>query len=142
MRPLSRRSFLALSVALPVAAAAGPAPPLASKVKPFLIGRCINIEPVLIDPAALVFKVNEGAVAEITAVRGHGIGFGATRDYPTLAELGSAPLDVDEYATCLTEGAFRMGSRAEFPIQCDAATDPTDTCGLYAIEPQPETEGA
>lgn len=43
------------------------------KLRPMLFGECHNIEPILIDPTTLRYKINDGAIERIIEVRDEGV---------------------------------------------------------------------
>lgn len=131
MRALSRRSLFALPLAVPAIIAAKP-PPVAPAIKPFLAGRVLNITPPLIDPANLIFAVNDGPVAEISAVRDGGVPLFFDGDYPAGIWLRPPP---GSYATCLADGRIMLGAPTVFALGVDAATDvepPRSLIGFYS----------
>lgn len=95
---------------------------LAGRPKPLLLGRCINVEPVLINAVDSVYQVSAyGPINQITALYERASLFPARlADYPTYAALVAASIPAGQWATCLAEGMFRLGAPAFGLITADA----------------------
>lgn len=117
---LRRRALLALPVALPVAAVAAKveakpthvvAEELHQQIKPFVVGRVFNVEPVPVARRWCTFFVHDGRVDEVSAVRDGGVEFYHFGDYASFEELDryAVGLPRGSYATCLAEGLIRLG---------------------------------
>ena len=93
--------------------------------KPWLFGRCLNIEPVPIDLIDNVFQLSAyGPVAAIEAVYERGASFGASQgDFASYAALVAANIAEGQWGTCLAEGLFRLGAPAAGVITTDAIGD-------------------
>ena len=78
--------------------------------KPITLGICRNIEPVLVDPAFLVYQVHDGAV-ESVVVRDNGI-------------------EITPSNTDLQNGKFTLGSPAAGKITCDVVEQHKTAAGM------------
>lgn len=101
------------------------APELKGRPKPWLFGRAVNVEPVLIDAVDSVYQVSAyGPVAAITGCFERGTSFGAAAaDYATYAALVGAAIQPGQWATCLAQGMVRLGAPATGVITLDADGD-------------------
>lgn len=97
------------------------------RVKPWVFGRALNVEPVFIDQIDNVFQVSGyGPVQAISAVYERGASFGASQgNYANLAALIAAPLQGGQWATCHAQGLFRLGGPPAGVITCDVDGDNT-----------------
>lgn len=89
---------------------------LANKSKPLAYGVLKNIEPVLLDAAALVFQVHDGAVQSIDAVRDKGIALTFGGD---VADITVASVSAGQYKTQLSGGYFKLGSTPAGTVTAD-----------------------
>ena len=82
------------------------------KVKPFLLGRCFNVEPVLINAVDNVLQFSGyGAIQAVTTLYERGSAFGASSgNYATYAALVAATIAPGQWATCLAQGMVRLGA--------------------------------
>lgn len=87
---------------------------LANSVKPLAIGRCLNVEPVLINVNDSVYQFSGyGPIESVDALFERGADFGApTADYADYASLVAASIAPGTWATCLVEGMVRLGAPA------------------------------
>lgn len=104
---------------------------LAGKPKPLCFGQIYNAPAVLVDPVQLLFQVHDGPVQAIGPVRDMGLPLGLAQDYPDAAALLAASYP-GQYATCLAEGLFRLGSPPVGRVTCDVQGDSQDG---YAATP-------
>lgn len=87
---------------------------LVNKRKPLGFGSPHEISAPLVDPALLIYQVNDGSVAAITAVYDRGVSLAFVRDYATYALMAAANLSLDDgYVTCIAEGFFRLTDAAQ-----------------------------
>jgi hypothetical protein len=85
---------------------------LKDKVKPFLLGRKFNVEPVLINAVDNVLQFSGyGEIQAVTALFERGSAFGASSgNYATYAALVAATIAPGHWATCLAQGMVRLGA--------------------------------
>lgn len=95
------------------------------RVKPWVFGRALNVEPVLIDAIDNVYQVSAyGPIHAINAVYERGASFGpAEGDYANYDALVAADISEGEWATCLAQGLFRLGAPQAGVITCDVDGD-------------------
>lgn len=129
---LTRRSLLTLAAAAPIAAAVK-APALASAPRPFVVGHVCNVEPVLVDPANLVYQLHAGVLEAIGAVRDGGVPLRFFGDYPDPEWLrdGAQGIPPGSYATCLAEGRIMLGAVPAFRLTADASAEAGAAFGMY-----------
>lgn len=98
---------------------------LKDKVKPFLLGRCFNVEPVLINSVDNVFQFSGyGAIQAINVLYERGSDFGPSMgNYTTYANLVAATIPPGQWATCLAQGMVRLGAPAYGVITADVDGD-------------------
>jgi hypothetical protein len=98
---------------------------LKNKPKPLCIGRCRNLEPVLINVVDNIYQFHAyGPVNAVTQLyeRG-GIKDGFAADYATYAALQAATLPNAGWATCLAQGMIRLGAPSYGVITADIDGD-------------------
>lgn len=85
---------------------------LKNLAKPFLAGRCRNVEPILVDPVNSVFQFHGyGPISAVNAIYERGSLFPASvGNYASYATLVAATITPGKYATCLAEGMIRLGA--------------------------------
>lgn len=85
---------------------------LKDKPKPWLLGRCFNVPPILIDATNSVFQFSAyGAISAVTKLYERGSDFGASiGDYANYAALVAAAIPEGRWATCLAAGMVRLGA--------------------------------
>lgn len=97
--------------------------------RPYAAGRVRNITPVLVSSSDLLYQVNDGQVNAIDAVRDRGVGLTNAGDYGSVDLLLAATTGVGndiepgEFATCLTEGFFRLGGQPDGLVTGDVRGD-------------------
>lgn len=96
---------------------------LAGKKKPRAFGSLLNVTPVLLIAAELVYQLNNGPISAISAIYDTGATLTATSDYATPTLLRAAALVPGQYATCLASGLFRLGGAAFGQVTCDLSGD-------------------
>lgn len=102
------------------------------KRKQRVFGACYNVSAPLVIPTALAYQVNDGRIEAIDAVYIRGVAQVFDADYATVALMNAASLSVGEYATCLTEGWFRIavaGGSEIGQVTCDVQGDKVG--GIY-----------
>lgn len=111
---------------------------LTGKPKPLLYGECYNVSATLIDPTNLIYQVHDGAIESILAVYDSGLalsldtGVGTGGDVADYATLAAASVTASEYATCISEGLFKLGSSPAGQITADVEGDKTG--GTYVSD--------
>ena len=95
---------------------------LAGTPKPLAMGEVYNIEPVLIDPALLVYQVHDGPVESITVYEG-GLAVTAEGD---VSDLYSGTTTAGQFRTDLERGLFQLGSSPTQRITADVEGDKPD----------------
>jgi hypothetical protein len=85
---------------------------LKGQVKPWLLGRCSNVEPVLIDADFNVYQFSGyGQIEAVNVLYERGSPFGAsTGNHASYAALVAASIPNGSWATCLAEGLIRLGA--------------------------------
>lgn len=98
---------------------------LKGKPKPFLLGRCSNVEPVLIDAVNNVYQVHGyGTIEAVTKLYERGSEFpAATGDHADYAALVAATIANGAWATCKASGLIRLGAPAYGVITADVDGD-------------------
>ncbi|CDO34040.1 hypothetical protein [Novosphingobium sp. KN65.2] len=98
---------------------------LKGRVKPWVLGRAANIEPVLIDTTNYVYQVSAyGPIDDVTALYERGSSFGASSgDYADYDALVAASLPEGAWATSLAYGLIRLGAPAYGLITADVDGD-------------------
>lgn len=98
---------------------------LKGKVKPFLLGRCSNVEPVLIDAVNNVYQVHGYAAIEaVTKLYERGSEFPiSSGDYANYTALTAATIANGRWATCIASGLIRLGAPAYGVITADVDGD-------------------
>ncbi len=107
---------------------------IANRLKPWLLGQCFNVTPVLINATNNVWQFTLGSAQAVTAVREGGSALsldtsvGTGGNVTTYAALVAATIASGKYATCLALGLIRLGSVPLKGITIDAQGD-ADTIG-------------
>lgn len=87
--------------------------------KPKCYGQVSNMTPDLVNTSLQVFRVNDGAVADIPAAYDRGEPFTKDSDYPDNVALQAATISAGHYATCFAEGLFRVNATLTGQITAD-----------------------
>jgi len=87
---------------------------LKAKVKPWLFGRALNVEPVLINAVDNVYQFSAyGPIQAVTTLFERGSAFlPSVGDYASYAALVAATIPNGKYGTCLASGLVRLGAPA------------------------------
>lgn len=87
-------------------------PDLKDKLKPWVFGRAMNVEPVLINTVDNVFQFSAyGPIEAVNAMYERGSSFGASLgDHADYAALVAATIPEGRWATCLAHGLVRLGA--------------------------------
>lgn len=85
---------------------------LKEKTKPWLLGRCFNVEPILINSVDNVLQFSAyGAIQAVNVLYERGSDFGPSiGNYANYAALVAASIPPGKWATCLAEGMVRLGA--------------------------------
>jgi hypothetical protein len=91
---------------------------------PFWDGPVSNVTPVLIDPAALIYQVNDGPIGRIAGFYegGHSGGWPNAGDVADFYDGSSTP--AGQYRTCLARGCIQLGSQPTYAITLDVNGPP------------------
>jgi hypothetical protein len=96
---------------------------LAGQAKPLLLGYRRFVEPVLEDPARLIYRVHHGgAISAFVAVRDRGVSLTANANVANYAALQAASPASGTYTPCLAEGCIRLGATPSL-VTVDARGD-------------------
>lgn len=101
---------------------------LTGVMKPISLGKCFNIEPVLVDATNLIYQAHAWSMESVDAVYDAGVGLSFDADYP---DITSANPGHGEYATCLATGHIKLGST---PVGRITANVQGDNDGGYVEE--------
>lgn len=84
--------------------------------KPLCYGQVFNIEPVLVDPANLIYQIHDGSIQSVDAVRdaGAAITFGGD-----VSDITAATVSAGQYKTQLSGGYIKLGSTPSGRITAD-----------------------
>lgn len=87
-------------------------PDLKGKLKPWIFGHAMNVEPVLINEDDNVYQFSGyGPIQSVDALYERGASFGAAiGDHANYAALVAASIPAGRWATCLAEGMIRLGA--------------------------------
>ncbi|SEJ87634.1 hypothetical protein SAMN05518849_11690 [Sphingobium sp. AP50] len=95
---------------------------LKGKLKPFSIGECINVEPILIDPAYRVYQYHGyGETQDVLAIYENAVRIDGLVPsiVETYAALTAPNLLPDQWLKCPKLGMFRMGGNASGKLTAD-----------------------
>ena len=96
---------------------------LTGRIKPWALGHCFNIEPVLLSASDQIFQWSLSSSEELVAMRHGGVDFPIDADYPDYASLAAAVIPGGECATCLALSLVRPNVTLEFGIRVDVIGD-------------------
>ena len=98
---------------------------LKGALKPWALGRCLNISPALLDPVISLYQASAyGRIAAVRGVFDKAIDLGPTLgDYDISADLLAADIPAGRWATCLAKGLVRLGAPAYGKLTCDVDGD-------------------
>jgi hypothetical protein len=102
---------------------------LTGSIKPWALGHCFNIEPVLLSASDQIFQWSLSSSEELTAMRHGGVDFPIDADYADYAALAAAVIPAGECATCLALSLVRPNVTLEFGIRVDVVGDADDVNG-------------
>lgn len=100
---------------------------LKNKPKPLLMGRCVNVEPILINAVDSIYQFHGyGPIQAVNALYERGSSFGASvGDFASYAALQAATIPAGRWGTCLAQGLIRLGAPAYGVITGDVDGDNT-----------------
>ena len=107
-------------------------PELAGRTKPLAFGRCLNVSPVLLDPARLIYQFHSREARAVDAVRDSGAELDLHRTVgsydallaltaPSSEESGDFPLG--SYVACPAAGCFRLAGQPAGVVTADVRGD-------------------
>ena len=96
---------------------------LKGKPKPLAYGQERQVEPPPVSTTLLIYQLNDAAIESIQAVRDRGVDLSFDADYASGRLLAGATVAGGDYATCLAEGLFRLGSSPSGVVTCDYEGD-------------------
>lgn len=94
-----------------------------ARLKPFSVGWVWNVEPVLFDPANLVYGWHVRAVDGVEWLKVGGVSWTDVGDYPDYAALIAVSLTSGQFATCNAKGYVRLGGEPAFPVRLTGRGD-------------------
>lgn len=92
-------------------------------IKPWALGYCFNVEPVLLSSSDQIFQWSLSSSEELIAMRHGGVDFPINADYADYAALAAATIPSGECATCLAQSLVRPNVTLEFGIRVDVIGD-------------------
>ncbi|MDI4231459.1 hypothetical protein OZ411_01350 [Bradyrhizobium sp. Arg237L] len=98
---------------------------LTGKRKPLVLGKALNVTPVLLVPNLLIYQVHDGSVQAIDAVYDRGAQLTAGSDVASYAALVAASVSAGQYATCRALGLFKLGSSPSGTVTADVRGENT-----------------
>lgn len=98
---------------------------MTGQTKPLVFGHVRFADARLLDPVALIYQVNDGAVTSISAAYDRVASFGAAAaNYASYAALDAATIAAGKWATCNALGLVRLGAppdgRVAFDVENEA----------------------
>jgi hypothetical protein len=104
---------------------------IAGRWKPWALGACFNVEPVLLSVADQVFQWSRSSSQACSALRHGGVDLDFHDDYPTYADLRDATIPSGHYGTCLAHSLARPNITLQYGIRVDVTGD-ADTVDGHA----------
>ncbi len=99
---------------------------LKGRLKPWIFGRALNVEPILVNSVDSVVQFSAYPVQGISALYERGASFGPSiGNYPTYAALVAANIPAGKWATCHALGMARLGAPPYGVITGDVDGDNT-----------------
>lgn len=96
---------------------------LIGKFKPYAVGACVNVEPILIDPVKLVFQYHGYGSLGVSAVYENAYPLGdPAANVTTYAALIALDLKAGQWAACPSLGMFRLKSQPGGKLTADVGT--------------------
>lgn len=88
--------------------------------KPLAYGECLNVSPVLIDAANLIYQVHDGSMESVDAVYDKGVALTSGGD---VADITAASVSSGQFKTQLSGGYIKLGSSPVGRITADIKGD-------------------
>lgn len=92
---------------------------LKGRRKARVYGSVLNISPDCVNTSLLIYQVNDGPVAAVSAAYDSGAPFTVGGDHPNSAALSAATIASGSFHTCLAEGLFRINSAPGGQVTAD-----------------------
>lgn len=89
---------------------------LSGKPKPLCYGVVRNIEPVLVDPANLIYQIHDGSIQSVDVLRDSGVELTSAGD---VADITAATVAAGQFKTQLSGGYIKLGSTPSGRITAD-----------------------
>lgn len=89
------------------------------KVKPLVFGEVLNVSPPAVNTSRLIYQVNDGAVADVTAVYDKGVALTKGADYASRADMEANAPAAGNYRVWKAGGYFRLGTTPQGSITAD-----------------------
>lgn len=96
---------------------------LAGTLKPWALGYCFNVGPILLNEADQIFQWSLSSSLACTAVRHGGSPITIDNDYTDRAALAAATIPSGGCATCLAESLVRLNLTLQFGVRVDVTGD-------------------
>lgn len=96
---------------------------LTGRIKPWALGHCFNVEPVLLSASDQIFQWSLSSSEALVEVRHGGVSLVIDADYVNYAALAAAVIPPGECASCLAESLVRPNLSLEFGIRVDVTGD-------------------
>lgn len=93
------------------------------RLKPWALGYCFNVEPVLLSPSDQIFQWSLSSSQEMSAFRHGGVNIPSSGDYETYEALAGATIPSGWCATCLALSLVRPNIALEFGVRVDVVGD-------------------
>lgn len=98
---------------------------LKEQVKPLVFGQIFNAAPPCVNTSRLIYQVNDGAVAAISAVYDRGVALTAGAAYTSQADMEANAPAAGNYRAWLAGGYFRLGSSPVGQVTADVTQGAT-----------------
>lgn len=106
---------------------------LKGRHKPRLYGKVLNLSPVCVNTARLIYQVHDGAVHDITAAYDRGLALTRGTDYSSQADMeGTAPA-AGYYRAWKAGGMLRLGSTPAGLVTADAQRNADANCYWWRL---------
>lgn len=90
-------------------------PILDGRLRPFCIGECFNVTPVLVNQDQWIYQVHSGSIYGIDAVKERGLALEFQEDVTTFQDLRTTDVDPGYYVTAKNLGYIKLGLGASGP---------------------------
>lgn len=92
---------------------------LKERVKPLVYGQVFNAAPPCVNTSRLIYQVNDGAIASLSAVYDRGVALTAGTAYSSLADMEANAPAAGAFRAWLSGGYFRLGSSPVGQVTAD-----------------------